>query len=65
MADAKGQSVEQDQQKSARPVSPNTGEISEADLQKFAGGTEGPTEELTFEYGGLQIRYTAQQNTGG
>ena len=56
MAHAKDASIERDQQKSARPVSPKTGEISNADLEEVAGGTE----DVVFEYGGMEVRYTPQ-----
>jgi bacteriocin-like protein len=38
-------------------------ELSEEELAKVAGG-EPPKETVTFEYGGLPIRYT-QQNPDG
>jgi hypothetical protein len=43
MADAKDKSIEQNKQQATHPVSPKTGEISDAEMEKVAaGGTEQP-----------------------
>lgn len=39
---------------------PDAGELSEQDLANTVGGDAAPKENVTFEYGGLQVRYTPQ-----
>lgn len=39
-------------------------ELSEDELAKASGGDEAPKETVTFEYGGLVIKYGQQSSTG-
>jgi hypothetical protein len=56
MADAIEKSMDKKIEGVARAVPSKTGEVSDTDLEKVAGGTD----EVTFEYGALQVRYTQQ-----
>jgi hypothetical protein len=40
MADAEDKAVEQNKQQATHPVSPKTGEISDAEMENVAGGIE-------------------------
>ena len=35
-------------------------DLSEKDLEQVSGGDEGPKEEITFEYGALEVQYQRQ-----
>lgn len=56
MADAIEKSTDEKVEEVTPAVSSKTGEVSDADLEKVAGGSE----EVSFEYGALQVKYVQQ-----
>jgi hypothetical protein len=57
MAEAKQKSVDQKIRAASNPVPAKTTEVSDAEMEKVVGGAG---EEVTFEYGALQVRYVQQ-----
>jgi len=54
-----------DEKKSQVPANPS-GQLSNDELDKVGGGdSTTPKEEVTFEYGALQIQYVQQDASGG
>ncbi len=58
MDEAKGKPVDPKIEGASQAVPAKTGEVSDAELEKVVGGE--PGEEITFEYGALQVRYVQQ-----
>jgi bacteriocin-like protein len=63
MADENVKSVENNQE-TITPAGVTNDQLSEQELSKVSGGDESPKETVTFEYGGLQVKYSQQSADG-